>query len=524
MGVERELKLEGKPDDLRKLLREPVIATGLRSRPKRKRLVTTYFDTPDGTLRDEFGMSLRVRRDGRRWLQTVKRERRADGVLFSRDEWEMPIAGETPDPTRLTDPALAEVVAILTSREVVPIVRTEIRRDQVDLDWADEHGRVAVVNLSLDDGRIEAGGNGIEVGELELELVEGDPSCLFSLALRCADIVPIRFGTLGKWERGCRLLAGDSPQPEKAERPTISPACNIEEVMIASFGAALRQWLGNEAAVQDGSDPEGIHQMRVALRRLRSLLTLFKGLIPDAQRSSLSAELRIVVQGLGPARDLDVFQSELLPPVIEARPGDPSSLALQAVAEAARKAAYQDAQAMIADRAYGRTLLRFSAWLDMRAWRMGSDAVGVDQLAMPSVEAASALLDKALRKVLRRGRGFADLSPPERHEVRIALKKLRYGADAFSGLFDPEEVKPYARRLSRLQDHMGRFNDAAVTGTIVDRLMDDASLPLAKRHEAARGGGLVIGWHAHAAVADEPELLAAWRAFKHAKPFWRSEA
>ncbi|HEX2527040.1 MAG TPA: CYTH and CHAD domain-containing protein [Geminicoccus sp.] len=523
MGVERELKLEGDPADLRRLLQEPMIAAGMQGKPKHKQLVTTYYDTEDCWLREACGISLRVRRDGRRWLQTVKRERRSEGVLFARDEWEMPIASELPDPALLTDPELADVVSAITARGVVPIVRSEIRRDVADLRWTDEHGRTGVVNLALDEGTIHAGGRQAAVGELELELVEGDPACLFSLALRCADLVPVRFGTLAKWERGFRLHAGLPPRPEKAERPVITPDSNIEEVMIASIAAAMRQWLGNEAAVQHGGDPEGVHQMRVALRRLRSLLTLFKDLIPEAQRRSLSAELREIVQALGAARDLDVFETELLRPVAEARPQDPAPAALRSLVEQARVAAYAKAHAKVGERSYARAVLRLSAWLDMRGWRTGFDSSSADQLAMPAAEAAASILEKALRKVLRQGRGFAELSPPERHEVRIALKKLRYGADAFAGLFDEDRVKPYLRRLSRLQDHMGRFNDAAVAGATADSLLSDPGLRAADPALAARGGGLVVGWHGHAALADEPELVAAWRAFKNAEPFWRSE-
>lgn len=523
MGVERELKLEGDPKDLRKLLSEPVIASCLQGRPRGKRLVTTYYDTEDGRLRAEHGLSLRVRRNGRRWIQTVKREIRADGALFARDEWEMQVDGELPDPARLTDPALAELVRVVAEDKLVPIVRTEIRRQSVDLDWTDEHGRTARVNLALDEGRIEAGDASARVGELELELVEGDPACLFSLALRCAELVPVRLGTLGKWERGWRLHAGIAPEPEKAQRPVLSADSNIEEVMVASFGAALRQWLGNEAAVQDGRDPEGVHQMRVALRRLRSLLSLFRRQIPDAQRTALSAELRTIIQALGPARDLDVFELELLAPVRQARPDDPAPAALAPLVEKAKAVAYAQAKDMVAGRAYARTALRLSAWLEMRGWRLGADAPDADQLASPSVEAAGELLDKALRKVRRQGRGFDDLSPVERHEVRIALKKLRYGADAFASLYDPAVVKPYARRISRLQDHMGRFNDAAVTGEIVEGLLHDETLPAAERQAALQGGGLVVGWHAHAAAADEPDLRKAWHAFKRAKPFWRKQ-
>ena len=522
MGVEHELKLQGRPEDLQRLLREPAITAALHGRPKRQRLAATYYDTEDGRLRTAHGMSLRVRREGKSYVQTVKHEGKANGVLLSRDEWEMPLDDDRPDPTRLTDPALADLVATLTADGIVPIARTDIRRDTVDLDWSDEHGRTAVVNLALDEGTIEAGGRSTEVGELELELVEGDPACLFALALRFAEIVPLRFGTQGKWQRGVRLHAGLAAEPAKAQRPALHAQMNIEEVMTAAIAAALHQWLANEAAVLESADPEAIHQMRVALRRLRSLLTLFKGLIPEAQRTSLSAELRAIVQALGATRDLDVFASEMVGSVRRTRPDDPSIEALGELACKAKVDAQGHAQAMLASSTYGRTALRMTAWLELRGWRVGPDAPSADRLAESAVPAAAAVLDRGLHKIKHRGKGFADLAPPERHKVRIACKKLRYGADAFAGLFDAHAAKPYLKRLSHLQDLMGRFNDAILCGKMVDRLLGDPEAPVTARREAALGGGLVVGWHAHATKADEAGLLEAWRAFKHAKPFWRT--
>ena len=521
MGFERELKLQGRLEDLRGLLSDPSIAGFMQGRPKRKRLAATYYDTEDGVLRSVHGMSLRVRREGRRLVQTVKRESDGHGLLMARGEWEMQLDREAPDPTRLTDPALTDLVTTLATRELVPISRTDIRRETVDLDWTDEQGRHAVVNLALDDGKIDAEGASGDVAELELELVEGDPACLFSLALHMADLAPIRFGTQGKWERGFRLAAGLSPEPLKAIEPHLSSRMNIEEVMIASFEASLRQWLGNEAAIRETDNPHAIHQMRIALRRLRSLLTLFKQLIPDAQGQSLSAELRTIVHALGEARNLDVFKADLLAKVQEARPSDLAPQALQPLLEQARSQAYDHAKRMIADRSYGRTLLRLAAWLELRGWRVGVDAPDAGRLAKAPRAAAAAMLDKALRKVKHRGRGFAGLPAPRRHEVRIALKKLRYGAEAFRDLFKSDEVKAYGKRLSHLQDLMGRYNDAALTGEIVRGLLADPSSSAAERHAAAMAGGLVVGWHAHAVRADEAELLDAWKAFRHARPFWR---
>ncbi|WP_159710652.1 CYTH domain-containing protein, partial [Geminicoccus flavidas] len=128
MGVERELKLEGRAEDLRKLLADPVVADSLKGLPARRRLVATYYDTPEGTLRRELGMSLRVRKEGRRWVQAVKCEPAGDGVPLARGEWEVQVSGEAPELARFTDPELAELVQAANGRELVAIVRTDIRR------------------------------------------------------------------------------------------------------------------------------------------------------------------------------------------------------------------------------------------------------------------------------------------------------------------------------------------------------------------------------------------------------------
>ena len=96
----------------------------------------------------------------------------------------------------------------------------------------------------------------------------------------------------------------------------------VDRAIQAILRSCLQHWCANEAAALDGSDPEGVHQMRVALRRLRSAFSVFGRLIDPAQRAWLSDEAKTIVNGLGPARDWDVFLAELLAPVRAARQDD----------------------------------------------------------------------------------------------------------------------------------------------------------------------------------------------------------
>ena len=517
LGVERELKLEAEPVRLKALLGDPLIKDLLVKAPRRRRMVTTYFDTPDRLLR-ELGCSLRVRRDGRRYIMTIKRENRTGNLLFARDEWEAPVSGEQPDLALLADPALQDLATTLQGQVLEPVIRSEVTRTSGELAWTGENGGKATIALSLDEGLIAAGGRQLPIGEMELEVVDGDPDSLFALALRITEKLPLRFGTLGKWERGFQLLTEASPGSVKAGRPVLAEGIGMEDAMEQSLRAALRQWTANEPAILASADPEGVHQMRVALRRFRSLLLLFRHLIPDVQRIRLKNELRGVLDVLGPARDLDVFALDLLEPVVDHLGGRDRFAALTEALGKARAAATGDVRFMLGSSDYARAVLRATAWVETRGWRSGVGAADADMLAADAREVGRELLAKRLKKVLKLGKNYEELEPHDRHLVRIALKKLRYGADAFGSLYPPDLVQPYLKTLSNLQDHMGKANDAAMAGSIAERITPGAG------HEVGHLAGLVIGWHAHAAIADEPELLSAWRKFKKTEPFWEQEA
>ncbi|MEO1016759.1 MAG: CHAD domain-containing protein, partial [Pseudomonadota bacterium] len=115
---------------------------------------------------------------------------------------------------------------------------------------------------------------------------------------------------------------------------------------------------------------------------------------------------------------------------------------------------------------------------------------------------------------------FESIDVEARHEVRIALKKLRYGTEYFAGLFDGKDTAPYLSAASKMQDHLGHLNDVAVAERLVGELVKAAKAG-PERVKAAQGGGIVVGWYAHLLASTEVQTVADWRSFAKRQPFWR---
>lgn len=278
--------------------------------------------------------------------------------------------------------------------------------------------------------------------------------------------------------------------------------------------ACLDQVAANQPAVLAGQ-AEGIHQMRVGLRRLRSALSTFNPVVSgdDAETAALFADVKALMAMLGPARDADVFLDEILAPVMPVFEGAEAFKPALDHFEAERARHRRAAQAAVADDGFADLLLRAMGWVEGGAWRDSDDPARAKKLDRPVAGFAVKRLTRRYAKVLERGEGFRDLPPDDRHELRIALKKLRYSSEFFAGLFKPGKVRRFERPMKPLLDRLGELNDIAVART---RLMAPGTDPA-----VAWVSGLVLGWQAQREVALVDDIAHAFKAFRRAKPFWR---
>ena len=505
--AEIELKLLAPQGTLEKLRKAPVIVQHARNRGAFHRLETVYYDTPERLL-FQHGISLRVRRSGKHFIQTLKLLPNI-GKPLTRRQWEAPVDGVAPDLAQLPADEVGDPVTMLTNDVLVPVFATKVRRHARQLDLPD-----ASVEIVFDEGTIEAGARQEVLSEIELELKSGNAGVLFDLGTQLLDAAPLHVGTRSKAERGY-ALAFDVVQPAAKAGPVgITAEHVVDDVIAQLLGACWHHLLQNHAVAEKGVDPEGVHQMRIALRRLRSICALFRRHIPSPAFRAINSEARWLMRQLGPARDWDVFAQTTIASLVTAAP-DVDLVGLREAVEQQRKSSYGALQTVLADARCSRFLLSLGHMVECRGWRNEIDSEALAMLSQPVPALAERILDRLRRKALKRGAHFRQLNIHAQHNLRIDLKKLRYAAEAFLPLYAAHApAKRYVRRLARLLASLGSARDIASPRILVDviRQNDQPALHLAI--------GAVTGWLARDQIAMAKTLRKRWRRFKAARAFW----
>jgi len=511
---EVELALRVPEAALGELRRHPRIRALGVDRPRTRALESVYWDTPRLDLW-RAGLGLRLRRTDGTLLQNVKTRGEAAGGLFERAEWEAPLAGDRPDPAAIPDPALRRRVERETAgKELAPRVRTRVRRTVRRLR---EGAREAL--FVLDVGEVEAGSRRAPLCELELEQVRGDPRFLYDIALALQDRVPLRPAVRDKAERGFALLRGVESSPQRARRPVLPAGCSVDDALAAVLACGLEQILANEAPARTGLDPEGVHQMRVGTRRVRSALSVFRSVLPPEPLGRFRQELRWLARELGAARDLDVFLEQMLLPLARRSPDDPALKRLAEVARDLRDDAYTGLRETLDSPRCGRLLLELSAWVAARGWRDPPPGSGSGGLSAPALSFAGEQLARRYRKVRRRGRDLARRTRAEKHALRIEVKKLRYAAEFFRSLYPEPRVGRMIKRLGRLQDVLGHLNDRHTAEAVLDRSLEWLGPEATAAHH--RAAGFVSGWTGAEAEHQARQLERRWKRFLRTRPFWQ---
>jgi inorganic triphosphatase YgiF len=508
-GLERELKFAADPETFDAALALPLLG-GLDGGPSR-RLESVYFDTEDGDLARS-GVALRVRRVDGACILGLKRAADSDHGMFERDEQEVESPSAEPD-LALFDPE--------TARDLAKIIGGKVLKAKFGSDVHRTAGMVELgdgtVEVALDSGFLFAGERRESLREIELELKSGAPAALFTYGLQVIEALPVRLCIESKAERARRLLSPEPPAPVRAHPPSLTPETPLDEAIGALLRNCLSHFLGNLPALESGDGVEAVHQMRVAMRRLRSALGLFIRLFPCADFEVLRSESRRIAAVLGVARDWDVFAETVRAGPLSRFVDEPGLDGFLRTAQAKADAGRAAVLRLAADKETTRFALVLERIAAERGWRSATADDRLRWLDEPVVGFAARSLDRLDRKVRKRGRHFPSLTPEKRHALRIALKHMRYSTEFFGRLFHPAAAELYARKAAALQDLLGELNDAAIALRLIKELDCRASPDL------AYAAGVAAGWCSRASVGDEDALTKAWRSLVKAQRYWRSE-
>jgi len=495
--METELKLQVPPAQLEQIRQHPILAEHAADGAQEHQLIDTYYDTAAHELW-KHGLTLRVREADGLWIQTVKTAAATSPGLHERGEWECALPDATPQPALLARQIKPASLSQLLSRpevaeHLIQIFRNVTRRTTWALKWPDGDE----LECALDVGRIESGECNAEIAELELEIKRGTSTHLFELALALHADIPLRMSNYSKAARGFAMIEQKPLHAVKARRVDLDRRATLEDTFQLIGLNCLRQLEENVPGVLK-KDVESLHQMRVGLRRLRALVDMFEELAPAP--AEVQEGLDWLAGALGATRDWDVLADSTLDKVHGI---DPAQLRIAARARADKL--HKDMLQTLHSPRFTQVLLNVNGWLYGRGWGAGAPLPKRSPLAERADKACVPLLRKAEKRLSKRIADFDGKEPHQRHRIRIAAKKARYGAEFFRDLLPAKDVKHYVSRLSELQDHLGLLNDFAVADQLLPELQKGNG-------ELSRQAAYARGYLMAAGEGDTRALAAALKA------------
>jgi triphosphatase len=362
-------------------------------------------------------------------------------------------------------------------------------------------GLLANVALRLVDGRLQ---DGHAVARLFLS---GPLAEVTALGLALAEAVPVSVPPRSLAAEA--LLHAGLPVPaRRLGAPDLPAGLPPGAGFAQAAGHLLGVLLHHAPAAAAGQTGEPVHQMRVALRRLRALASVFRDVVACPELDAVRPGLKALADALGPARDWDVFLDGTGRQVQAAFPDIAEVAALMAAAASCRTEAYTALGTTLAGPQLRGLAIAMSALAIGRPWE------GMADLPTPeTAEFGASVLARRLRQVARQAKGMASQPDAALHEVRLKAKRLRYAAEVFAPLFPGRDAQRFLRRLAALQEALGHLNDNAVAAGLMHSL-------------AAHGGGgladgLVRGFVAGQAGQTRRAAARAWKRLRKAGPFWQ---
>jgi CHAD domain-containing protein len=339
------------------------------------------------------------------------------------------------------------------------------------------------------------------VGRLRLTLLNGSVDALVELVQRFHAAISLR-------------LIATLPEPAP-----LDPEGSTESALATILRARLTDLSHQQNEAASTGAVAAVHQTRVALRRLRAAVALFKPVLPSTFSSHINDEARWLASMLSPVRDWDVFLNDSLPPFAARLADDPGFDALKRLAVQARdQAAVEMAVALHSPRCLSLQVTLELA-IQRRLWRDQEVNETAAALFAPLTDTAPTLLDRLWRGVRRDGKRFASGGAEASHDLRKKIKKLRYAIEFFSEVYSRRDLRGYLSDLAQMQQRLGVANDAAVAQALIKDLVHARPTAALIRTE-----GFIAGWLACEWKDVPPDAVESWRRLRSTPKFWQESS
>ena len=429
------------------------------AKPKRSHLHSVYYDDRRRQLACN-GFELRVRTDRGHHYQTLK-----SGAGLDRGEWEAPVKTGRPSMAAVRATPARKLLGKRTRLEAVFNVQVDRQSWELVRDGSK-------AEITLDTGRIEAGQHSQPIAEAEFELKDGSPAILFDLARVFTERCDAPLSFVGKAMRGRRLESGRGGCPEHGLDLRLDSNISVGDAFAPVMTACLQQMSINEEILRaDSNNIEAVHEMRVAVRRIRAALSLFGKLFEDGMTQKIDGELKWISGVLGKVRDLDVLLSERLNTVYQLHPGVSGVRELVTVCEIKREKARQRVGKVIRTLRFRTILLALIELVHAGAWRRDTQRKALRDERFKTF--ARRELNRRLQKVghHKNRTRIAGHDELERHHIRIRAKKLRYMAEFVEPIAKSKSFKKIVAHLKVLQQALGEVHDGVAAEQLIGKML-----------------------------------------------------
>jgi CHAD domain-containing protein len=435
-----------------------------------RRLTDRYLDTDDWRL-FRAGFTLRVRESKKQTEATLKSMAPAQLGIRQRRELTQPVEGRNVEALLDSEgPVSGRVRLIAGKHSVSPLFEVKTLRRSFSLQLSGEPvGEIAIDRTTIP---VLDGGEPVRLKRVEVEVDEPEAPAVASFVEELRNSGGLHPATVSKFEAGLMALGGPPIPARGLEPAAIQDSLTVGEVAFAVLGAQFQALLAKEGGTRLGEDPEELHDMRVATRRLRAAMSLFAEALP-VRAALLRAELTWAGNALGAVRDLDVQIETVREWANESDEPDRGSLHdLEAVLAGRREEARTQLLVVLDSRRYERLLAAMTGMLERGPLRRSPTG------RTPVVAAAPDLIQGHYRRVRKAGNRIDKSSgSAEYHRLRIRCKRLRYALEFLSPVYG-RPAERLAKQLVRLQDLLGLHQDAQVAMAWLRELALDSSPPL----------------------------------------------
>lgn len=484
------LEFDIAPADLVRLLKAPALLARRQGRGHTARLKTIWHDTAGHDLQAQ-GLSLAEQAGHWRLERMVP-----NGLAEWLPATQAPILAEAPS---------ADTLAVIAPGLLVPVAAFTGTRRSFPLASATGPARLDVLEGAL---------RGVAHDEPACRVrLSGDAPEMASFARELAEQAALTVPRAGLAACAIAVAHGAQPAARHTGAPHVAPGMDVDQALVlitSHLADVILHWAQTAPA---GVAPEPVHQMRVAIRRLRTALTVFRRAAPAPMLDGLSADLKQAAAKLGVARDWDVFLAETAAPVQLAFPDDRRVAGLIAAAARRRGAAYADLRIYLQSPAWRQLTLLLALLPTLRPWAQTAGSYErPDMLAAPAEAYAAQALHRAFKRLLSAGDDLKALDAAALHETRKQAKKLRYSIEFFAPLFNVKPVRRFVEKLVDLQHALGALNDGAVAAALMQKISGGA--------DRAFAIGAVQGYVAAINAPVTRSSAKAWRKLADQDKFW----